>query len=67
MTKYFKLEGIDTVIKITIDADKAEITEWTSDRWVTPDTDYSGIFIGEIPVDEIREGDAEWNRLGLLK
>ena len=65
--KYFKVDGLDVVIRLVIEPDRVKITEWDGSKWATPKTNYSGIFVDEIPVDEIEEGGETWTRLKLQR
>lgn len=68
MTRYGLIDGTkDTVMKIDINDEKKQIGLylWNGKKWVTAPSEYSAVFIGEIQLTYIEEGDATWTRLNL--
>ncbi len=65
--KYFIIEERNTVIKLISNSKGIMVLQWKDGKWVTPLSDYMGIYIGELSVDEIKEGDETWIKLGLQK
>ena len=66
-TKYFIVEERNTVIKLIFCSEGIKTLQWKDGRWIKPLTDYSGMYSGELSVDEIKEGDETGIKLGLQK
>lgn len=64
-TKYFKIEGLSVALKMVILPNSIKLYKWTNGEWVTASSEYSEIFTGDLPVDEIQKGDKIWTQLGL--
>ena len=61
------IEERNTVIKLIFNPKGIKVLQWKDGKWITPLVDYMGIYIGELSVDEIKEGDETWIKLGLQK
>lgn len=64
-TKYFKIEGLSVALKMVILPESVKLYKWTNGAWKTANSEYSKIFTGDLPVDEIEKGDEVWIQLGL--
>lgn len=67
-TLYATVDGTDDVVlKIAETAKGLEVFVWDGTGWKDAPGVYEGIFVGEVDITYIKEGDADWNRLNLQK
>lgn len=67
MIKYFIVDTSETALKMVMNPKTLELYRWSKGAWHKAEPEYSDIFIGEMLVTEIKEGDETWNRLSLQK
>ena len=61
MTRYYKINGLSTVLKMEVMPDGVHIYEWTDGKWRPTGNKYVGVFVGKIEAEEILEGDELWD------
>ena len=61
MNRYYKLDGLSTILKLEVMPDRARIYRWDNGSWVPTGNKYVGIFVGKIETEEIRKGDKLWD------
>jgi len=67
-TLYATVDGTDDVVlKIAETANGIGIFVWNGTEWKDAPGVYEGVFVGEVEISYIEEGDATWNKLNLQK
>ena len=61
MTRYYKIDGLSTVLKMEVLPNRVRIYEWTDGKWTPTGNKYTGMFVGKIEVEEIHEGGELWD------